>query len=855
MAISEQRLALFAMLSEFEADARDIIEKYISPDHCIDQDIGSVAYLTIRDRASRAYADDLNERVLLTFLDIGDAIKILIANRSLLPVKFSMVLDQQSRELAVVPAIRNRVMHRRPLEFDDLPVATNLFRSLIKGDKQLLKRTAIALGVMTAGDIYAKYAQTFEYEASTTPLNNLPQADFDDTGFMGRKEQIEELQRAISGPYPVITVLGVGGAGKSALALHVAYDVLNNLESGFDAVIWTTAKTTRLTGADVDDIVGAISSSVGIARAALYEFGVEANGDPFHSLRELLVHFKVLLFIDNLETILDERVRSFVRDIPSGSKIVFTSRIGLGAYDFVLPIKNLDPKQANAYFRRVASVWKQEQLSRGNNDSISTYCSRLNHSPLGIKWFIQAIAAGASPQRLLSNPRILLSFCLENIIDKLSKNARSLLNILAITGREQSPASLHYISDIDTWEVEEALRELIASNLITVIVSKFGEEDRYRISALAQSYISREHPPSSLVQSGIRTKQAQLTAMSEKAEDEQHNGYVFDPNYLLIRKEFSGTDSVAATFLRRAMVAAKGSCWGDAFDEVERAKQIAPSYFEVLRVEAQIAAYEGNTLRAQAAYQEAIALKPDYPPLSAWYAGFLVKALDDGLTAENILRSALQVDNDSAQIKMELARCLMYQHKYADSWNILNNLSGDQFKNTRSWRMYYDLLIQACTRNAEKSLEEGVSTTFCESMSNLNNVVERLPLHIIDSQVEKRLRNGVVLGRRFLIKEGSSPSGELVSDVVKTICSFLDSQGIPIDGSRADRFFGRIISWQKEKSFGFIERDNGERLFFHKNNMRDKSESERVEIGAIVEYSLGSNRQGICAVDIILSEG
>jgi LuxR family glucitol operon transcriptional activator len=48
------------------------------------------------------------------------------------------------------------------------------------------------------------------------------------------------------------------------LALKVDYELLDDEEAGFDAVVWTSSKTTRLTGSDIENIDGAIRSSVGV---------------------------------------------------------------------------------------------------------------------------------------------------------------------------------------------------------------------------------------------------------------------------------------------------------------------------------------------------------------------------------------------------------------------------------------------------------------------------------------------------------------------------------------------------------------------------------------------------------------
>lgn len=853
MAISEQRLALFALISEFEADARSVIAEYICDDHPLKNDIGEEAYNNLYQRAAKKLPDnEIDDRVILSFFDIGDAIRTLLSNKSILPNSIAAALNRATRSLELLPAVRNRVMHRRPLEFGDLPLVTDTMRSLVRASSKGLERVKAALDDVTDGQHLRMFERAFSYESEPSILNNLPQADYEDTGFLGRREQIDELRKAISGPYPVITVLGVGGAGKSALALQVAYDVLNDSSCAFDAIIWTSAKTTRLTGADIQNIAGAISSSVGVAQYALEQFGVNNIEDPFESVSELLRSFKVLLFIDNLETILDERIREFVKNVPLGSKIVFTSRIGLGAYDFVVPVKNLSSKEADTYFRRVANVWKQTALQQTAKDDLAQYLTRLNNSPLGIKWFIQAVAAGASPQRLLADPSLLLLFCLENIIDKLSRQAKAVLAALAITGREQSPASLHYLTEIEPWSVEDALRELIGSHLTTVVVSKFGDDDRYKIAPIAQTYITRLHSLSATLQADVRARQHELNIMAERAESEQKRGAVYDPSYIVVRPDFAGTDAVAAKYLRRALLLARRGEYDTAYNEIQNAKSLAPSYFEVMRVEAFIAANQGNVMRAQNAYEEAVALRPDHVPMLVLYSGFLLRALGNGPLSESIILDGLKADPDSPEPRMEYSRALLYQEKFDEAWDALRATDTTKLKNARAWRIFADLRVQTCSRSAEKYLQSGTAAEFSQSISRLASVVREMPLYALDNQSQNNMKFAISLARRFTTREGDSPNARQVALDLETIRQAIEPSG-GNEELTGPQLRGSVDMLSNDKPFGFIASVDGTRLFFHKGNMFVPSDFEKLDVGSEVTFSIGSNAQGPCADEVRLS--
>ncbi len=96
--------------------------------------------------------------------------------------------------------------------------------------------------------------------------HNLPIPDFDETGFIGRDDQVRRLHVLCKRAYPVITIVGEGGLGKTALALRIAYEMLDVSPLNGNAVVWTTAKTTMLTTKQIVEIEGAISDSLGMLR-------------------------------------------------------------------------------------------------------------------------------------------------------------------------------------------------------------------------------------------------------------------------------------------------------------------------------------------------------------------------------------------------------------------------------------------------------------------------------------------------------------------------------------------------------------------------------------------------------------
>ncbi len=98
-------------------------------------------------------------------------------------------------------------------------------------------------------------------------FQNLPLTEFDDTSFLGRKDDRKKITDLIFSNTRVISIIGEGGIGKTALAQRCLYDALEVCENQkeenrtFDMILWVSLKTNRLTQAGAISIKNAITNS------------------------------------------------------------------------------------------------------------------------------------------------------------------------------------------------------------------------------------------------------------------------------------------------------------------------------------------------------------------------------------------------------------------------------------------------------------------------------------------------------------------------------------------------------------------------------------------------------------------
>jgi hypothetical protein len=150
------------------------------------------------------------------------------------------------------------------------------------------------------------------------PINNLP-ACKDFVGRQAEKAQIHKALRPRSRPR-LVSITGIGGIGKTALALEVANECLQASRSRrrakvatFDGYIWTSAKDRDRTLNGILDTIARTLEHPGIIQQPAQE-KPSAVHELFRSKRYLLV-------VDGFDAIADQqKVKDFLLDLPGEAR-------------------------------------------------------------------------------------------------------------------------------------------------------------------------------------------------------------------------------------------------------------------------------------------------------------------------------------------------------------------------------------------------------------------------------------------------------------------------------------------------------------------------------------------------------
>ncbi|MED7923937.1 LuxR C-terminal-related transcriptional regulator [Nonomuraea sp. LP-02] len=216
-----------------------------------------------------------------------------------------------------------------------------------------------------------------------SPTGSLP-AELN--SFVGRRREIAEVKRLL-GEGRLVTLAGVGGVGKSRLALRVAFDLRRAYHDG----VWLV-ELAALESAEL--LVATVMAALGIQDSA---------SRP--SLEVLAAHLRdrrTLVVLDNCEHLLDPCAAladRLVRAAP-GLRILATSRQALGVTgEQVLQVPTLAvPEAAEAgaradaqtdavrlFAERARAVLPGFEITDANREAVARVCRRLDGIPLAIE--------------------------------------------------------------------------------------------------------------------------------------------------------------------------------------------------------------------------------------------------------------------------------------------------------------------------------------------------------------------------------------------------------------------------------------------------------------------------------------
>ena len=836
------------------------------------------------DLQERSGGTDLSPR-LVDFLEFQDPIQILNANRELLPSEWRDLIRELTPRIEQLAPIRNRVMHGRPLLADDPDNAIALSRAILLTQVTLPNLAAVTARLASEPDwspllIQRQYAEKV--------LHNLPLPDFDDTGLIGRgREARDLLQLLLAGRSDVVTVVGEGGIGKTALTVKVLYDLIDHPDCPFDAVLWTSLKTERLTAEGIERLSSA-ADSLGIANRLAEPLDVNFTGE-LETLGNQLEGLKALVVVDNTESVDANEIVAVYDAMPSGTRFLFTSRIGLGQLERRFPLGPLAEGDGARLFRLFARRRAIEHLARLPDEQVATIVTSYRNSPLGLKWYVLAVEAGAEPATALHDQEDLLNFCVRSVYESLPSDSQRILRALHLARRPLSFGEIGVLTNTPADDVRQALHNLQRTAFLELTpVPGDVPSQAYEVSDTVDRYLADVDPPSEVER---RTYAAGADALRRSEEQRQRDALRrrLGPNTVQVR---TSNDAPVAHLLRQALAASHERDLPKAHQLIQRSRDLSPDYFEVPRVAAFIESTSGAVETATALYERAYSIaEPEFKPFVAYYfAGHLARSAYDPERALGLAEEA----NDALgapETGLQLGRVLMYLGEFDRALSLFDHVHESSsglvrlialtnavaLLRRRAEHIYTEehLPIAAAQSAADgfrrgcEAMDAGVRD-FKLSGTTLACVSEFYRICAAAGNLEQ-LRPEFEFAEHALARYGpdwlrDNDWGYTVShlrrlveraDLPPEIFEILQRSSIHAEQAAStaeDRVVaGSIGNLQADRGFGFIKRSDGlPDLYFEPRSATSRSDLIAFVPRMPVVFRVGRNARGLVAVDVKL---
>ncbi|RMG94113.1 MAG: hypothetical protein D6706_14335 [Chloroflexi bacterium] len=377
--------------------------------------------------------------------------------RSAALVQYEICRETMVRELGVEPSAETEALYLR-------------IRDDAEWGKRVQTRPFPPLPVVT------------EEEAWETPFQVPPATPF----FVGREKEIAFIRQCVTDEETrLLCLVGMGGVGKSALAIHAAYALRELFPDG---VLWA-----NVAGTDPMGIAAKWAGAYG------YNFsGLRDTNERFAALRAMLAEKQALLIFDDVQEV--ARIRPLLPQKGNCFTLLTTRNADL-AFILGASVFNLDvlpPENTLLLLKKI--IGKARVL----NEPEAAYeiCQLLGNLPLAIAIAAQRLAS--RPRRRLSDfvtrlraetsrldlgvadREVRASFAISwSALDQIQQHIFRLLAVFE--GRSFTADVVAAIADMDYYQTQDRLDALVALSLLHE-----AEDRRYRQHSLLAAFAAEK---------------------------------------------------------------------------------------------------------------------------------------------------------------------------------------------------------------------------------------------------------------------------------------------------------------------------------------------------------------------------
>jgi tetratricopeptide (TPR) repeat protein len=553
------------------------------------------------------------------------------------------------------------------------------------------------------------------------PYYRILQPDY--TSFVTRELPAAAIIAALNDPrVAVVSVVGIGGIGKTALATWCVLEAFNDRQ--YDFIVSITAKDRELSPSGIRALRPGLTSFDSLLDTILDVLGFPElkslpTSDKETNVRELLKNSNGLLFVDNLETVDDARIIVFLDELPVGVKALITSR-RTTVRRLVSPVDlgGLADAEVLQFIRSLGSLPGFEYALKLNDIEslrIGDACDRI---PLAIRWILarskspaEAIYASDALTSFNKAGEELLEFSFRRIFELMTEAERSVLRVLSCFQKPLATEALVVGTAISQHPLEDALEALTRDALVQRQFDPDTNDYAFFLSPIPRTFVRAELTKEKATSDQILNR---LTNWYE-AKD------IPDPEVRLIIRELrQGKGSPEMALVDLALAAERNKDYAGADKLYQQALTRVPTSWRAARHFAEFMRHKAkNNVEALNLYRRAAANAPrrgnDRAVIFREY-GFLLRDSGEATATDSAIeqfRIALEETPNDPLAIFGLASMLERKGHYQEIVPLLEPLRGHSNPKTRE--RLNPILLKAYERTgnflAAATLKSGLTST------------------------------------------------------------------------------------------------------------------------------------------------
>lgn len=318
--------------------------------------------------------------------------------------------------------------------------------------------------------------------------------------FIGREAEVARvLEWVTNSRWPLAAIEGMGGIGKTSLAIEVAHRCLPGeqlaVETPFEAVVWTSARDQ----ADFDLTLDQVLDTV----AGVLDYPYLTQLPPEQKIKavdKLLRSRRTLVIVDNFETITDLALVKFLEQTPEPSLALITTRYKQLRRVWDIPLYGLKDEETLLLIRRHSHRIGLNVVAGADDDTLSRLAAATGNNPKAVELSLGLIKQKGLPFNTVVDELYQASQFVEEVFDYIFIEAWKLLDIktrqvlitmplfVASANRE----ALSAVSEITGFDFHKAIEQLVGMSLLEATEALDLNQQRYSLHPLTQAFARRQ---------------------------------------------------------------------------------------------------------------------------------------------------------------------------------------------------------------------------------------------------------------------------------------------------------------------------------------------------------------------------